>query len=96
MEWQQENEQIVKSLLVRPLSLQKTTFNAATIARVSCKIGSQSGFYPERLVSPEYVERYVPVVAYRLASAGRRLAQVLNQLKLVEDFGRTKRSLSRP
>ncbi len=78
---QQENEQIVKSLLVRPLSIQKTPFNAATIAMESCKIVSQSGFYPDRLVTPEYVDRNVPVMAYQLAAAGRRLAQVLNELK---------------
>jgi len=78
---QQENEQIVKSLLVRPLSLQKTTFNAASIAMESCRIVSQPGFYPDRLVTPEYVDRYVPVMAYQLALAGNRLAQVLNELK---------------
>jgi hypothetical protein len=78
---QQENEQIVKSLLVRPLSLQKTSFNAAAIAMESCKIVSQSGFYPDRLVTPEYVDRYVPFMAHQLAAAGRRLAQVLNELK---------------
>jgi hypothetical protein len=42
---------------------------------------SQWGFYPDKLVTPEYVDRYVPVVAYQLAIAGNRLAQVLNELK---------------
>jgi hypothetical protein len=78
---QQENEQIVKSLLVRPLTLQKTPFNAASIAMESCKIVSQAGFYPDRLVTPEYVERYMPVMAYQLAVAGYRLSQILNALK---------------
>lgn len=78
---QQENEQIVKSLLLRPLSIQKTPFNTATIAMESCRIVSQAGFYPDRLVTPEYVDRYVPVMAYQVAAAGRRLAQVLNELK---------------
>ncbi|TAF78243.1 MAG: endonuclease [Curvibacter sp.] len=78
---QQENEQVVKSLLVRPLSLQKTAFNAASTAMESCRIVSQQGFYPDRLVTPEYVDRYVPVMTYQLAIAGNRLAQVLNELK---------------
>lgn len=78
---QQENEQIVKSLLVRPLSIQKPPFNAATIAMESCRMVSQSSFYPDRLVTPEYVDRYVPVMAYQLAAAGSRLAQTLNDLK---------------
>ncbi|WP_157672995.1 S1/P1 nuclease [Curvibacter sp. AEP1-3] len=77
---QQENEQIVKSLLVRPLTLQKTAFNAASIAMESCRIVSQAGFYPDRLVTLEYVDRYIPVMAYRLAAAGYRLAQILNEL----------------
>lgn len=78
---QQENEAIVKSLLVRPLSLQKSPFQAASIAMDSCKIVAQVGFYPDRLVTPEYVDRYVPVMAYQLAAAGYRLAQVLNEQK---------------
>lgn len=78
---QQGNEQIVKSLLVRPLNLKKAPFNAETTAMESCRIVSQAGFYPDRLVTPEYVERYVPVMAYQLASAGSRLAQVLNEVK---------------
>lgn len=78
---QQDNEQIVKTLLIRPLSLQDDSFNAASIAMESCRIVSQSSFYPNRQVTPAYIERYLPVVTYQLASAGFRLAQILNQLK---------------
>lgn len=78
---QQENEAIVKSLLIRPLPTQKTPFDAASIAMESCKIVSRPGFYPDRLVTPAYVESYLPVMAYQLAQAGYRLAQVLNELK---------------
>lgn len=78
---QQENEAIVKSLLVRPMPTQKTNFDAAAIAMESCRIVSRPDFYPDRLVTPAYVETYVPVMAYQLAQAGYRLAQVLNELK---------------
>lgn len=78
---QQENEAIAKSLLVRPLSGQTTSFDAAAIAMESCRIVSRPDFYPDRLVTPAYVENYVPVMAYQLAIAGYRLAQVLNELK---------------
>jgi hypothetical protein len=47
----------------------------------SCRIVSQAGFYPDRLVTPEYVERYVPVMAFQLAIAEYRLSQILNALK---------------
>jgi hypothetical protein len=63
------------------VAMQKTPFNATTIAMESCNIVSPSGFYPDRLVTPEYVDRYVPFMAHQLAAAGRRLAQVLNELK---------------
>ena len=78
---QQENEAIVKSLLVRPLPASKTAFSATSTAMESCHIVSRPDFYPDRLVTPAYVESYVPVMAYQLALAGYRLAQVLNELK---------------
>lgn len=77
---QEDNEAIVKSLLVRPLPAQEKPFDAAAIAMESCRIVSRSDFYPDRLVTPVYVESYVPVMAYQLAQAGNRLAQVLNEL----------------
>lgn len=76
-----ENEAMVKSLLIRPLQNSKSPFNAASVAMESCHVVAQPGFYPERLVTVDYVERYVPVMAFQLAQAGYRLAQVLNGLK---------------
>jgi hypothetical protein len=40
------------------------------------------GFYPERLVTTDYIERYTPVMENRLVQAGARLAQVLNRTVL--------------
>jgi nuclease S1 len=78
---QQENEAIVKNLLTRPLPGPKSAFSAAATAMESCRIVSRPDFYPDRLVTPAYVDSYVPVMAYQLALAGSRLAQVLNELK---------------
>jgi hypothetical protein len=78
---QQEKQAIVKSLLVRPIPLQKAAFSASNAAMESCRIVSKPDFYPERLVTQSYVDTYVPVMAYQLAIAGSRLAQVLNELK---------------
>lgn len=76
---QQENEAIVKSLLVRPLPASSGAFSAAKAAEESCRIVARPTFYPDRQVTPAYVEEYTPVMAYQLALAGSRLAQVLNQ-----------------
>jgi hypothetical protein len=76
---QQENEAIVKSLLVRPLPASKRAFSATRAAEESCRIVSRHTFYPDRLVTPGYVAEYTPIMAFQLALAGSRLAQVLNQ-----------------
>lgn len=73
-----DNTEVVRSLLIRPMPAQKGAFDAATAAEESCRIVGTPGFYPERKVSPVYVERFVPQMLYQLALAGTRLAQVLN------------------
>jgi nuclease S1 len=77
---QQDNDLIVKSLLIRALPDSQSAFRAQGTAEESCGVVSQPGFYPERLVTPEYVDRYTPVMLYQLALAGSRLAQVLNRI----------------
>lgn len=49
-------------------------------AEESCRIVSLKGFYPDRLVDPRYIERYTPVIELRRATAGARLAGLLNQI----------------
>ena len=71
----------MKSLLIRPLPAEKTLSSTSKIAEESCKIVSKPGFYPARLVTVDYLETYTPILAYQLALAGYRLAQVLNSLK---------------
>jgi hypothetical protein len=44
-----------------------------------CQIAAKPGFYPERLVTMDYVAKYAPVMEDRLVEAGTRLAQVLNK-----------------
>jgi len=48
-------------------------------AEESCKIVASLGFYPERKVGPEYIEKFTPVLEQRLVTAGARLAGVLNR-----------------
>jgi nuclease S1 len=77
---QRENDSIVKELLIRPMPPTATSFTAAGAVEESCRIVSKAGFYPDRLVAPEYVERYTPVMLYQLALAGTRLAGTLNRI----------------
>lgn len=76
----QDNESIVRGLLIRPLPPTKTPFNPMMAAEESCKIVGKPGFYPERSVTPAYIESYTPVMFYQLALAGSRLAQSLNSI----------------
>lgn len=55
-------------------------FDTARAAEESCKIVGEVGFYPERRVGSDYIEKYVPVMERRLATAGARLAAVLNKV----------------
>ncbi len=52
--------------------------NVVHAAEESCKIVGTPGFYPERLVGMDYVQRYTPVMEQRLTVAGARLAGLLN------------------
>nr|WP_315463324.1 S1/P1 nuclease [uncultured Rhodoferax sp.] len=75
----QDNESVVRGLLIRPLPQSaRTLFNPATTAEESCMIVGKPDFYPERIVTPAYMEAYTPVMLYQLALAGSRLAQSLN------------------
>ena len=76
----QENEAIVKGLLIRPMQVGRLPFTAASVAEESCAIVAKPGFYPGRLVTPDYVDQYTPVMLYQLALAGARLAQTLNRI----------------
>ncbi len=49
-------------------------------AEESCRIVGTQGFYPERKVGADYVERFTPVMEKRLSVAGARLAAILNRL----------------
>ena len=54
--------------------------NVARIAEESCKIVGTSGFYPERKVCADYIERYTPIMLQRLVIAAARLGAMLNMV----------------
>lgn len=77
---EQDNDSIARALLIKPVPPQPAQFSAVTAAEESCKIVGTPGFYPPRLVTPEYVQRYTPQMLFQLALAGHRLSQVLNAI----------------
>lgn len=53
--------------------------NVAHVAEESCRIVALPGFYPQRLVGLEYIERFTPTLEQRLVLAGARLAGLINR-----------------
>jgi nuclease S1 len=47
-------------------------------AEESCRLVATEGFYPAGLVDQRYIQRFTPLMEQRLATAGARLAALLN------------------
>jgi hypothetical protein len=71
---------LTKRLTAKRDAPNATDLNVVHAAEESCKIVGTPGFYPERLVGMDYVERYTPVMEQRLTVAGARLAGLLNRV----------------
>jgi hypothetical protein len=70
---------LTKSLIAKRDDPKGADLNVVHAAEESCKIVGTPGFYPERLVGQDYVERYTPVMVQRFTVAGARLAGLLNR-----------------
>ena len=81
---------IIKSMVEEPdamtarLFKRRTAFtaqmwSAVRAAEQSCQIVGAPGFYPERRVGQDYIDRFTPVLEQQLTAAGAALAAVLNQ-----------------
>ncbi len=75
----EDTETLARRLATKPVKA-GSPWSAAAAAQDSCRIVSTPGFYPERLVTMDYVAKYTPVMEDRLVEAGARLAQVLNHI----------------
>jgi hypothetical protein len=53
--------------------------SVAQAAEESCRIVGTPGYYPDRKLGGEYIETFTPVMEQRLATAGSRLAGLLNR-----------------
>jgi nuclease S1 len=70
---------MTSKLLATPVTA--GVLDTAAIAEESCRIVGASGFYPERKVAADYVERFTPVMEKRLSVAGALLATALNGMQ---------------
>ena len=52
--------------------------NPAVMAKESCQIIKEDGFYPSRKVDDAYLKHYTPIAEKRILLAGHRLAKMLN------------------
>jgi hypothetical protein len=71
---------LTKRLIAKSDAPNAADLNVVHAAEESCKIVGTAGFYPERKVGQDYVERYTPVIEQRLTVAGARLAGLLNRV----------------
>jgi len=73
------NKTMVAKLGLVPSLANVVQLGAAGISEESCKIVGTPGFYPDRKVGADYIERFTPVMEQRLLAAGGRLAAMLNR-----------------
>jgi len=74
------NEALVGKLRLVSSQANVVQLSPARIAEESCKIVGTPGFYPERKVGMDYIERFTPVMEQRLVVAANRLAAMLNRV----------------
>jgi hypothetical protein len=76
----QDTDVLTTRLLAKRDAPDAADLNVVHAAEESCRIVGTAGFYPERKVGQDYVQRYTPVMEQRLTVAGARLAGILNRL----------------
>ena len=73
-----ESNALANKLLAMAAPAGGRDLNAVHAAEESCRIVGTEGFYLDRKVGVDYVEKFTPVVEQRLRLAGDRLAGLLN------------------
>ena len=67
-------------LLKRKAAFTAQTWTAMQAAEKSCQIVGTAGFYPDRRVGRDYIERFTPVLEQQLGAAGAGLVGLLNRV----------------
>lgn len=66
-------------LLKRKTAFTVQKWSAVQTAEQSCQIVGVAGFYPQRRVGQDYIDRYTPLLEQQLTTAGSGLANLLNK-----------------
>ena len=74
-----DSDALAKRLLASASANLGKDLRISVAAEESCRIVGMPGFYPERKVGQDYIEKFTPVMERRLATAGARLATILNR-----------------
>lgn len=74
-----DNQALTRILQRNVVPKELREISVVGMAEESCRLVASPGFYPEDRVTPEYVQRYMPVLQQRLSTAGYRLAAVINR-----------------
>jgi len=75
-----DTDELAKRLRASATTILSNDLSMSVAAEESCRIVGMSGFYPSRKVGQDYVEKFTPVMEHRLATAGARLARLLNRI----------------
>lgn len=73
-----QDADVISTRLLRT-SVKVTEFNPIAAAEESCQIVGSPGYYPDRQVGQDYIDKFMPTLERRLLLAGARLAALLNQ-----------------
>lgn len=74
-----ESPESMAARLIRTTSSDaKIGVSAAFAEQESCQVVGTAGFYPNRRVGSDYIDRFIPVAEARLLLARRRLGDLLN------------------
>ena len=74
-----DSDALAKRLLMSASATPGKDLRMSVAAEESCRIVGMPGFYPDRKVGQDYIEKFTPVMERRLATAGAWLAAILNR-----------------
>ena len=74
----EDTDAMTNRLLKLGTAFTNQRFSAVQAAEQFCQIVGMTGFYPERRVGQDYIDRFTPVLEQQLSAAGVGLAGLLN------------------
>lgn len=75
-----DSEALAKRLRTSASATPGKDLRMSVAAEESCRIVGMPGFYPDRKVGQDYIEKFTPLMEQRLSIAGARLAGLINKI----------------